>query len=65
LHLIFFFQIKVKDINDNCPELAQTSFDLTAIPSMQLTAIAQLNATDVDSEDNSLLLFSLSSISVR
>jgi hypothetical protein len=48
--LLFFFQIKVKDINDNCPELAQTSFDLTAIPSMQLTAIAQLNATDVDSD---------------
>jgi hypothetical protein len=33
--------------------------------STQKTAIAQLNATDVDSEDNSLLLFSLSSISVR
>ena len=62
---VLLFQIKIKDINDNCPELTQTVYDLTAIPSMQLTPIAQLIATDVDSGDNSLLVFSLSSVSVR
>ncbi|XP_052065558.1 uncharacterized protein LOC127705275 [Mytilus californianus] len=57
-------KIKIKDVNDNCPELTQTTFDLIAVPSMQLSAIAQLFASDVDSDFNSLLVFSLSSISI-
>ena len=54
--------MKVSDINDNCPELSQTLYQLKAIPALQVSALAGLNATDIDSGNNSALSFYLSTI---
>lgn len=54
--------MKVSDINDNCPELSQTLYQLKAIPALQVSALAGVNATDIDSGNNSALSFYLSTI---
>lgn len=54
--------MKVSDVNDNCPELTQTLYQLQAIPALQVAALAVLNASDIDSGNNSALSFYLSTI---
>lgn len=49
-------------MNDNCPELTQTLYQLQAIPALQVAALAVLNASDIDSSNNSALSFYLSTI---
>lgn len=55
-------KVKVSDVNDNCPELTQTLYQLKAIPALQVMALATLNASDIDSGNNSALSFYLSTI---
>uniref|UniRef100_K1P9Z2 Thrombospondin-4 n=1 Tax=Magallana gigas TaxID=29159 RepID=K1P9Z2_MAGGI len=55
-------KVKVSDVNDNCPELTQTLYQLQAIPALQVAALAVLNASDIDSGNNSALSFYLSTI---
>ncbi|KAK3095292.1 hypothetical protein FSP39_012895, partial [Pinctada imbricata] len=55
-------KIKVTDINDNCPELTQTSYSIQAVPSLQSAALVDLSATDIDSGVNSQLVFYISSV---
>jgi hypothetical protein len=54
--------VKISDVNDNCPELTQTLYQLQAIPALRLSALADLNATDIDSGNNSALSFYISTI---
>ena len=55
-------QVKIEDVNDNCPELEQTVFNIWANPSLQREPIVKLNASDIDSGNNSLLHFNISEI---
>ncbi|XP_069131705.1 uncharacterized protein [Argopecten irradians] len=55
-------KVKVNDVNDNCPELNQTSFALNGDPSLQLSPLTQVFATDIDSGSNADILFYISSI---
>ncbi|XP_061171608.1 uncharacterized protein LOC133181081 [Saccostrea echinata] len=55
-------KVKVSDVNDNCPELTQTLYKLNAIPALKSSALADLNATDIDSGNNSALSFYISTI---
>ncbi|KAJ8299288.1 hypothetical protein KUTeg_023348 [Tegillarca granosa] len=55
-------KIKVKDVNDNCPELTRTAFEIIADPALQIAALAIINGSDIDSGINSELSFYVSSI---
>ncbi|XP_067687415.1 uncharacterized protein [Haliotis asinina] len=50
-------KIHIKDVNDNCPELDQSMFSIWANPALQATPIVDLNASDIDSGNNSVLRY--------
>ncbi|XP_033751294.1 LOW QUALITY PROTEIN: uncharacterized protein LOC117335429 [Pecten maximus] len=55
-------KVKVNDVNDNCPELNQTTYALNGDPSLQLSPLTQVFATDIDSGNNADILFYISSV---
>ncbi|XP_021356440.1 uncharacterized protein LOC110452321 isoform X2 [Mizuhopecten yessoensis] len=55
-------KVKVNDVNDNCPEMNQTTYALNGNPSLQLSPLAQVFASDTDSGNNADILFYISSI---
>ncbi|KAL5007409.1 hypothetical protein ScPMuIL_016215 [Solemya velum] len=54
--------IRIEDVNDNCPILSQTEYTVTPVPVMQLSSLLTVIATDVDSGQNGILSYYLSTV---
>ena len=50
-------QVKIRDINDNCPILAVDSFSLVTDPALQEDPLIELNVTDADSTVNAEIIY--------
>ncbi|XP_069131706.1 uncharacterized protein [Argopecten irradians] len=56
-------KVNVQDVNDNCPVLNETNFDLIADPALQSLSIATLLASDSDgSTNNSDITYYISTV---
>ena len=62
LLLYFCLQVRVRDINDNCPILAQRDFYHFSDPALQTDSLVQLEATDEDDTINKELYYVRGSI---
>ena len=60
--ILFFFQITITDVNDNCPVLTPTTVTLTPIPVLVQTAYATFATTDADSGENADIHYVVSAI---
>ena len=50
-------QVKIRDINDNCPILAVDSFSLVTDPALQEDPLIELNVTDADATVNAEIIY--------
>ncbi|XP_060077614.1 uncharacterized protein LOC132557141 [Ylistrum balloti] len=55
-------KVNVQDINDNCPIVNGTNFNLKGDPALQILPFGKVTATDADSSINSDVMYLISSI---
>ncbi len=57
----FVIAVRVGDANDHCPVLVESTFARELVPALQTAPLFQIQATDYDSGDNSLISYFVSS----
>ena len=50
-------QVRIRDINDNCPILEEDTFGLVTNPALQEDPLIELNVTDADSTINAEIVY--------
>ena len=57
-----YFQVRISDVNDNCPQLFPTSVTLTPLPVLVKDPLATFTSSDADSGENANIHYVVSEV---